>query len=109
MGQGILAQCCYMQDRPEVDIEKLAMLSRIQLTDAEKAAYSSQLSDILGFFQKLQEVDVSGIAPMAHPFDAEAPLREDIPAEPWEASLSISNAPASRDNQIVVPKVVEDA
>jgi aspartyl-tRNA(Asn)/glutamyl-tRNA(Gln) amidotransferase subunit C len=98
-----------MQERPEVDIDKLAMLSRIQLTEAEKEAYSAQLSDILGFFQKLQEVDVEGIRPMAHPFEVEPELREDVAAEPWTAERSLSNAPASRDNQVVVPKVVEDA
>ncbi|MEX0322223.1 MAG: Asp-tRNA(Asn)/Glu-tRNA(Gln) amidotransferase subunit GatC [Puniceicoccaceae bacterium] len=98
-----------MQERPEVDIDKLAMLSRIQLTEEEKAAFSGQLSDILGFFQKLQEVDVEGIAPMAHPFDAEAPLREDEAAEPWAPERALSNAPASRENQVIVPKVVEDA
>ena len=98
-----------MQDRPEVDIEKLAMLSRIQLTDEEKTAFSGQIADIIGFFQKLQEVDVTDIAPMAHPFDAEAPLREDVAGEPWKAARSLGNAPASREEQVVVPKVVEDA
>ena len=98
-----------MQDRPEVDIEKLAMLSRIQLTEEEKAAYTGQLADILGFFQKLQEVDVSGITPMAHPFEAEAPLRDDVPVTLWPPKRSLLNAPAARDNQVVVPKVVEDA
>jgi aspartyl-tRNA(Asn)/glutamyl-tRNA(Gln) amidotransferase subunit C len=98
-----------MQERPEVDIDKLAMLSRIQLTEEEKAAYSGQLADILGFFQKLQKVDVSGIAPMAHPFEAEAPLREDVPGEAWAPERSLQNAPAQRENQVVVPKVVEDA
>ena len=98
-----------MQERPEVDIDKLAMLSRIQLTEEEKAAFGSQLADILGFFQKLQEVDVSGIQPMAHPFEAEAPLREDVAQDPWPAGRSLGNAPASRDNQSVVPKVVDDA
>ena len=98
-----------MQERPEVDIEKLAMLSRIQLTEEEKAAFSAQVADILGFFQQLQEVDVTGITPMAHPFEAEAPLREDSAAESWPPDRSLANAPASRDNQIVVPKVVEDA
>ena len=98
-----------MQERPEVDIDKLASLSRIQLTAEEKAAYESQLSDILGFFQKLQEVDVTGITPMAHPFEAEAPLREDTARTPWPAEPPLSNAPAARENQIVVPKVVEDA
>ena len=98
-----------MEERPEVDIDKLAMLSRIQLTDAEKTAFSGQLADILGFFQKLQEVDVAGIEPMAHPFEAAAPLREDVPADPWNSDRSLRNAPAQRDQQIVVPKVVEDA
>jgi aspartyl-tRNA(Asn)/glutamyl-tRNA(Gln) amidotransferase subunit C len=98
-----------MEERPEVDIEKLAMLSRIQLSEEEKASFSGQLSDILGFFQKLQEVDVSGIQPMAHPFEAGAPLREDVPGKPWEPARSLRNAPAQRDHQVVVPKVIEDA
>lgn len=98
-----------MHDKPEVDIDKLAMLSRIQLTEDEKAAFSGQVADIIGFFQKLQEVDVSGIQPMAHPFEAAAPLREDSPSTPWPADRSLGNAPASRNDQVVVPKVVEDA
>lgn len=98
-----------MQERPEVDIDKLAMLSRIQLTDEEKEAFSGQLADIIGFFRKLQEVDVSGITPMAHPFEVDAPLREDDPGEPWTAERSLANAPAARNDQVVVPKVVEDA
>ena len=98
-----------MEERPEIDIEKLSKLARINLTPAEKAAFSPQLSDILGFFQQLQQVDVEGIPPMAHPFDVEAPLREDVAAEPWEPARSLSNAPAMRDDQVVVPKVVEDA
>lgn len=85
------------------------MLARIQLTEEEKEAYSGQLADILGFFQELQEVDVAGIRPMAHPFDAEAQLREDVAGDPWPAQRSLSNAPSARENQIVVPKVVEDA
>ena len=98
-----------MQDKPEVDIEKLAMLSRIQLTDKEKEAFSGQVADIIGFFQKLQEIDVTGIQPMAHPFEAAAPLREDEPSRPWPADKALANAPASRNDQVVVPKVVEDA
>ncbi|NDV62243.1 Asp-tRNA(Asn)/Glu-tRNA(Gln) amidotransferase subunit GatC [Puniceicoccales bacterium CK1056] len=98
-----------MQERPEIDIDKLAMLARIHLTEEEKAAFAGQVSDILGFFQKLQEVDVEGIEPMAHPFDVAGPLREDVPGSPWEPSRALKNAPASRTDQIVVPKVVEDA
>ena len=98
-----------MVERPEVDIEKLAMLARIQLSEEEKTAFSGQLADILGFFQKLQEVDVEGIEPMAHPFEAQGPMREDIAGEGWSAERSLLNAPAKRNDQVVVPKVVEDA
>lgn len=98
-----------MEQNAPVDMEKLAMLARIRLTDAEKTAFSAQVTGILGFFQTLQSVDVTGIAPMAHPFEAEAPLRDDRPGEPWTAARALRNAPAARDDQIVVPKVVEDA
>jgi len=98
-----------MEQAPPVDIEKLAQLARLQLTEEEKAAFSGQLAEILGYFQQLQSVDVTGIAPMAHPFEAEAPLRPDKPGTPWPAARALRNAPAARDNQIVVPKVVEDA
>ncbi|HKJ90487.1 MAG TPA: Asp-tRNA(Asn)/Glu-tRNA(Gln) amidotransferase subunit GatC [Oceanipulchritudo sp.] len=98
-----------MQESPGVDIDKLARLSRIQLTEREKTAFSAQVADILGFFQKLQDVDVEGIPPMAHPFEADAPLREDVPATPWKPGRALLNAPASRENQVIVPKVIDDA
>lgn len=98
-----------MQESPGVDIDKLARLSRIQLSEREKTAFSAQVADILGFFQKLQDVDVEGIAPMAHPFEAAAPLREDVPATPWEPGRALLNAPASREDQVIVPKVIDDA
>lgn len=97
-----------MQESPGVDIEKLARLSRIKLTEKEKGAFSAQVTDILGFFQKLQDVDVEGISPMAHPFEAAAPLRKDVPGTPWEPGRALWNAPASRGNQVIVPKVIED-
>lgn len=98
-----------MQDGPEIDIDKLAALARVHLTDAEKAAFSKQVPEIIGFFRTLQELDVDGIAPMAHPFEAVPELREDRPGAAWNPERALLNAPASRDDQVVVPKVVEDA
>ncbi len=98
-----------MAERPEIDIDKLAILARINLSEKEKEAFSGQLGEILGFFRQLQETDVEGVTPMAHPFAAPAPLREDVPGEPWPPETSLANAPARREDQIVVPKVVEDA
>jgi aspartyl-tRNA(Asn)/glutamyl-tRNA(Gln) amidotransferase subunit C len=90
-------------------MEHLAMLARLELSPAERQTYASQLQQILGYFRQLQQVDVADVEPMAHPFEAVAPLREDRPHAPWAPERSLANAPAQRDNQIVVPKVVEDA
>ena len=98
-----------MQERPEIDIDNLAMLARIHLTDEEKADFANQVSDILGFFQKLEAVDVEGIEPMAHPFDVPGPMREDVATGAWSPERALKNAPAQRDDQVIVPKVVEDA
>lgn len=93
----------------EINMDKLAELARIRLSEAEKQAYGQQLADILGFFQQLQAIDVTGIEPMAHPFEMEATLREDAAGAGWTAARALSNAPDQREDQLVVPKVVEEA
>jgi aspartyl-tRNA(Asn)/glutamyl-tRNA(Gln) amidotransferase subunit C len=98
-----------MHPVPEIDIERLAALARLRLSDEEKTEFSQQLSQILGFFQQLQSIEVGEIAPMSHPFETDAPLREDDPSPGWSPQRALLNAPASRDNQLVVPKVIEDA
>ena len=51
---------------PHIDIDYVANLARIDLSDDEKAKLGSQLDDILGYFDKLNSVDVDGVQPMAH-------------------------------------------
>jgi aspartyl-tRNA(Asn)/glutamyl-tRNA(Gln) amidotransferase subunit C len=98
-----------MDPSPHVDIDHLARLARIQLSEAEKSQFQQQLDEILGYFQQLQAAPVEGVEPMAHPFEAKGPLRPDTPAAPWNPEHLLRNAPASRDDQVVVPKVVDDA
>ena len=94
---------------PTIDIARVAHLARLALTDAEKARYASQLGDILGYFEKLQAVDVTGVEPTAHGTPSGNVLRPDAPQPAFTPAEALANAPAQRDNQIVVPKVVEDA
>lgn len=96
-----------MSSEPNINIEHVATLARIALTDDEKRIFASQLGDVLAYIEKLREVDVSGVEPMAHAFPVFNVWIEDVsgPALPVEAVLR--NAPASRDNMISVPKVVE--
>ena len=75
----------------------------------EKEKFSNQLGQILGYFQKLSEIDVSNVEPSAHAHAIYNVWREDAEGEPMRVEDALMNAPAKRDNQIVVPKVVDDA
>ncbi len=97
------------EDTSHIDIDYVAELARIRLTEAEKEQFSAQLADVLAYFEKLKAVDVDGIDPMAHPFESVNIWDEDEPGETFTPDDGLRNAPARRDNQIVVPKVVEDA
>ena len=98
-----------MADTGHIDIDYVANLARIALTDDEKAAFSEQLGGILAYIEKLKSVDVTGVEPTAHAFEVVNVWRADEPGEPLPAESAVKNAPASRENMIVVPKVVDDA
>ncbi len=98
-----------MANSPEIDIDYVARLARIELTPEEKEKYSEQLGQILGYFQKLSEIDVSDVEPSAHARAVYNVWREDVEGTPMSVDDALMNAPAKRDNQIVVPKVVDDA
>ncbi len=98
-----------MADSAEIDIDYVAKLARIELTPDEKEKFSRQLGQILGYFRKLSEIDVSGVEPSAHAHAVYNVWRDDVEGEPMSVEDALMNAPAKRDNQIVVPKVVDDA
>ncbi len=98
-----------MANTGEIDIEYVARLARIELTEAEKEMYSKQLGQILGYFKKLSEIDVSNVEPSAHAHAIYNVWRDDVEGESMSVEDALMNAPAKRDNQIVVPKVVDDA
>ncbi|MCZ6672651.1 MAG: Asp-tRNA(Asn)/Glu-tRNA(Gln) amidotransferase subunit GatC [Verrucomicrobia bacterium] len=96
-----------MSDKGSIDIDYLANLARIELTDKERELFSSQLADILGYFEQLNQVDVSGVEPMAHAFQVENVLREDESVEGFDANTAVEHAAAKRNHMVQVPKVVE--
>ncbi len=89
------------------DIDHLAKLARLNLTDAEKALYSTQLSSILGHFRALAEADLPSSVDDARVV-REAALRSDEPGPSLGAEAVTRIAPAARDGQISVPRVVDD-
>ncbi len=98
-----------MANSSEIDIDYVARLARIELTPQEKEKYSEQLGQILGYFQKLTEIDVSDVEPSAHAHAIYNVWRDDVEGTPMSVEDALMNAPTKRDNQIVVPKVVDDA
>jgi aspartyl-tRNA(Asn)/glutamyl-tRNA(Gln) amidotransferase subunit C len=96
-----------MNPTSDLDLAYVANLARLALTDAERQKFSRQLGDILRYVEKLKQVDVTGVEPMAHASPVFNVWQADLahPGLPVESALR--NAPAQRDHLIVVPKVVE--
>lgn len=98
-----------MSETAHMDVDYVARLARIELSAAEKERFSGQLDRILDYFDKLNAVDVSGVEPMAHATPLYNVWREDVAIQGFKPEEALGNAPAQRENQIVVPKVVDDA
>ena len=97
-----------MSETPHIDIDYVANLARLDMSAEEKVKLGSQLEDILGYFEKLNAVDVEGVEPMAHAHRVFNVWREgDQPGPTYAPEVLIKMAPESRDDQVVVPKVVE--
>ena len=89
-------------------VQHIAALARIALTDAETAAFTRQLSDILEQFQTLQNLDTAGVEPTAHVAGLDTVLRDDAPAAPLDAADTLRNAPLRRGDFFQVRAVLDE-
>jgi aspartyl-tRNA(Asn)/glutamyl-tRNA(Gln) amidotransferase subunit C len=96
-----------MASPSDIDIDYVANLARLALTAQEKETFSRQLGDVLKYIEKLSEVDVAQIEPTAHAFPVSNVWAEDVPQPGLPVEVALQNAPAQRDNMMVVPVVVE--
>ena len=96
-----------MSDKGSVDIDYVANLARIELSDEERERFSSQLGGILEYFDQLNKVDVTGVEPMAHAFQVENVLREDVAVEGFDPDTAVHHAAAKRNQMVQVPKVID--
>ena len=90
-------------------VRHIGTLSRIDLTDEEIAVFRAQLSDILSYFDKLQELDTEGIEPMAHAVERTNVFAEDVPGESLTPDQALANAPRRDEDFFRTPKVVGDS
>ena len=94
----------------EEQVHYVAALANLSLTDAEVSKLQVDLDGILVYFDKLNEIDVTGVEPMAQVlFDAEenTTLRADVPVPPLGSELALANAPQPGAGYFKVPKVIE--
>jgi aspartyl-tRNA(Asn)/glutamyl-tRNA(Gln) amidotransferase subunit C len=89
------------------EVEYIARLARLELSDAEKEEYTGQLNEILCFVEKLNQLDTTGIEPTAHAIRVENVFRKDEVRPPMNPELALANAPDRIDNYFKVPKILE--
>jgi aspartyl-tRNA(Asn)/glutamyl-tRNA(Gln) amidotransferase subunit C len=89
------------------EVEHIAELARLALTEEEKVLYQEQLSAILDYFGRLQELDTEAIPPTASILPLSSVMREDEPGPPSPREDILANAPAAEDGCFEVPAVLE--
>jgi aspartyl-tRNA(Asn)/glutamyl-tRNA(Gln) amidotransferase subunit C len=91
----------------EIDVKYVAHLARLELTPEEERKFGEQLGHVLGYVEKLKELDVTGIEPTAHAMPRVNVTRRDAtrPSIPQEDALG--NAPAQAGGLFIVPKIIE--
>ncbi len=91
----------------QIDVKYVAHLARLALSPEEEQKLGAQLSSILGYVEKLKEVDVTGVEPTAHAFPLVNVTRPDEVHPSLEQADALRNAPAHANGLFIVPKIVE--
>ena len=89
------------------DVEYVARLARLEISEAEKDKFTAQLNDILRYIDQLNELDTAGVAPMSHVIAVTNAFREDKVVESLGTQKALANAPDARGEFLRVPKVIE--
>jgi aspartyl-tRNA(Asn)/glutamyl-tRNA(Gln) amidotransferase subunit C len=89
------------------EVEHIAKLARLQLTDEQKARYRGQLEAILDHVARLQELDTKDVQPTASVSVAQMPLRKDESRPGLSTDDLLKNAPKQDDDQFQIPPVFE--
>ncbi|MBI5418078.1 Asp-tRNA(Asn)/Glu-tRNA(Gln) amidotransferase subunit GatC [Candidatus Poribacteria bacterium] len=89
------------------ETEKIAHLAKLEINEDEKKMFSKQLTDILSYIEKLNELNTDGIQPTAHALPISNIFREDINENSLEREKAMSIAPDKENGCFKVPKVIE--
>ncbi len=93
------------------DVQRIAHLSRLELSQAEAEAVLPQLQAVFSLVEEMQAVDTSGLEPLAHPIlflrEIAQPLRVDQVTEADHRVENMQSAPAQQEGYFLVPRVIE--
>jgi aspartyl-tRNA(Asn)/glutamyl-tRNA(Gln) amidotransferase subunit C len=90
------------------EVEHVAKLARLFFAEEEKERFSQQLSRILTYIEKLNELDTSSVEPTTHVVPLHNVFREDEVKPSLSPESALSNAPEKTDGFYRVPKIIED-
>lgn len=91
------------------DVKKIAILARLDLTDQELALYREQLSAVLDYADRLNELDIADIQPTTSAVALRNVLREDEVQSSLPMEEVLLNAPQQMNNQFLIQAILEDA
>ena len=89
------------------EVEKVAILARLELSEEEKDIFTGQMDAILAYVDKLNELDTSGVVPTAHAVPMENAFRDDAVRPSIGVDNALANAPERAEGFYRVPKVIE--
>ena len=91
------------------DVKKIAELARLEFSDSEIVNYTSEMNKILGYIEKLNELDTKDVEPLSHPIENKNIFREDITKKSTDREKALSNAPDKTSEHFKVPKVINQS
>lgn len=87
------------------DVQHVAKLARLELTEEEEIRFSKQLGDILKYVEQMNEVDTTGVEPMSHAIHFSNVMREDVEKYEQTKEELMQNAPDREGDFFKVPKI----
>ncbi len=90
------------------EVEHVAHLARVGMTEEDIERFSHQLSDVLDYFERLDRVDIEGVPPTSHTLPLHNVMREDETAPPFDVDDILANAPNQEERRFRVRAILEE-
>jgi aspartyl-tRNA(Asn)/glutamyl-tRNA(Gln) amidotransferase subunit C len=94
-----------MRITPE-EVARIAGLARLDMNEEQTSRLAAQMDDILGYMEKLGELDTTDVPPMYTPVEHSSPLRDDTVRSEFTREQILANAPEEDGNYFIVPRIV---